>query len=77
MYPKPKREPFALWLGGHNKPTIERTARLAESLASTPEAVPSTVVRKRPDKRLKAFPALRPTAISFATFSCGQTRVEK
>ena len=29
MYPKPKREPFALWLGGHNKPTIERTARIA------------------------------------------------
>jgi alkanesulfonate monooxygenase SsuD/methylene tetrahydromethanopterin reductase-like flavin-dependent oxidoreductase (luciferase family) len=29
MYPKPKRDPFALWLGGHNKPTIERTARHA------------------------------------------------
>ena len=29
MYPKPKRDPFALWLGGHNKPTIERTARFA------------------------------------------------
>src|SRR6202008_3118666 len=29
MYPKPKRQPFAFWLGGHNKPTIERTARFA------------------------------------------------
>ncbi|HTE82371.1 MAG TPA: TIGR03619 family F420-dependent LLM class oxidoreductase, partial [Reyranella sp.] len=29
MYPKPKRDPFALWLGGHNKATIERTARIA------------------------------------------------
>jgi probable F420-dependent oxidoreductase len=29
MYPKPRRDPFALWLGGHNKATIERTARLA------------------------------------------------
>jgi probable F420-dependent oxidoreductase len=29
MYPKPRREPFALWLGGHNKATIERTARYA------------------------------------------------
>ena len=29
MYPKPRRQPFALWLGGHNKPTIERTARMA------------------------------------------------
>src|SRR5258706_8520372 len=28
MYPKPKRQPFALWLGGHNKATIERTARI-------------------------------------------------
>jgi probable F420-dependent oxidoreductase len=29
MYPKPKRQPFALWLGGHNMATVERTARYA------------------------------------------------
>jgi len=29
MYPKPKRRPFALWLGGHNKATIERAAKMA------------------------------------------------
>jgi probable F420-dependent oxidoreductase len=29
MYPKPKREPFALWIGGHNMATVERTARFA------------------------------------------------
>ncbi|MBV8193777.1 MAG: LLM class flavin-dependent oxidoreductase [Alphaproteobacteria bacterium] len=29
MYPKPKREPFALWLGGHNMATVARTAKLA------------------------------------------------
>jgi alkanesulfonate monooxygenase SsuD/methylene tetrahydromethanopterin reductase-like flavin-dependent oxidoreductase (luciferase family) len=29
MYPKPKRQPFALWLGGHNMATVERAARFA------------------------------------------------
>ena len=29
MYPKPKRDPFALWIGGHNLETVERTARVA------------------------------------------------
>ena len=29
MYPKPKRDPFALWVGGHNMETVERAARLA------------------------------------------------
>ena len=29
MYPKPKRDPFALWLGGHNMETVERAAQLA------------------------------------------------
>jgi probable F420-dependent oxidoreductase len=29
MYPKPKADPFALWVGGHNMETVERAARLA------------------------------------------------
>jgi probable F420-dependent oxidoreductase len=29
MFPKPRRDPFALWLGGHNLATVERTARYA------------------------------------------------
>ena len=29
MYPKPKADPFALWVGGHNLETVERAARLA------------------------------------------------
>jgi probable F420-dependent oxidoreductase len=29
MYPKPRRQPFALWLGGHNMATVERAARFA------------------------------------------------
>ena len=29
MYPKPRRQPFALWLGGHNMATVERAARWA------------------------------------------------
>jgi probable F420-dependent oxidoreductase len=29
MYPKPRRQPFALWLGGHNMATVERAARHA------------------------------------------------
>lgn len=29
MFPKPKRDPFALWLGGHNMATVERAARFA------------------------------------------------
>lgn len=28
MYPKPKREPFALWVGGHNMSAAERAARI-------------------------------------------------
>ncbi|MBS0517809.1 MAG: TIGR03619 family F420-dependent LLM class oxidoreductase [Proteobacteria bacterium] len=28
MYPKPKREPFALWIGGHNMEALERAARV-------------------------------------------------
>jgi probable F420-dependent oxidoreductase len=28
MYPKPRREPFALWIGGHNMEAVERTARV-------------------------------------------------
>src|SRR5258708_9170436 len=28
MYPKPKREPFALWVGGPNMAAVERTARI-------------------------------------------------
>jgi probable F420-dependent oxidoreductase len=27
MFPKPKRDPFALWVGGHNMETVERAAR--------------------------------------------------
>ena len=27
MYPKPKADPFALWMGGHNLETVERVAR--------------------------------------------------
>ncbi len=29
MYPKPKADPFALWVGGHNMETVERAARMA------------------------------------------------
>lgn len=29
MFPKPRRDPFALWVGGHNLETVERAARLA------------------------------------------------
>lgn len=28
MYPKPKRNPFALWIGGHNMEAVERAARV-------------------------------------------------
>ncbi|WIM10352.1 TIGR03619 family F420-dependent LLM class oxidoreductase [Enhydrobacter sp.] len=28
MYPKPSREPFALWIGGHNMEAVERAARV-------------------------------------------------
>lgn len=28
MYPKPRRQPFALWVGGHNMETVERAARV-------------------------------------------------
>ena len=28
MYPKPRRQPFALWIGGHNMETVERAARV-------------------------------------------------
>ena len=28
MFPKPKQDPFALWLGGHNMATVERAARI-------------------------------------------------
>ena len=27
MFPKPKADPFALWVGGHNMETVERAAR--------------------------------------------------
>jgi alkanesulfonate monooxygenase SsuD/methylene tetrahydromethanopterin reductase-like flavin-dependent oxidoreductase (luciferase family) len=27
MFPKPKQNPFALWIGGHNTQAIERTLR--------------------------------------------------
>ena len=29
MYPKPRRDPFALWVGGHNMEMVERAARVA------------------------------------------------
>jgi probable F420-dependent oxidoreductase len=28
MYPKPRRDPFALWIGGHNVEALERAARV-------------------------------------------------
>ena len=28
MYPKPRRQPFAFWIGGHNMEAVERTARV-------------------------------------------------
>ncbi len=28
MYPKPRRNPFALWIGGHNMEMVERAARV-------------------------------------------------
>lgn len=28
MFPKPKRDPFALWIGGHNMAAVERAARI-------------------------------------------------
>jgi alkanesulfonate monooxygenase SsuD/methylene tetrahydromethanopterin reductase-like flavin-dependent oxidoreductase (luciferase family) len=27
MFPKPKQDPFALWIGGHNQEAVERAAR--------------------------------------------------
>jgi probable F420-dependent oxidoreductase len=29
MFPKPRRQPFALWVGGHNMAVVERAARVA------------------------------------------------
>ena len=39
MYPKPKADPFALWVGGHNMETVERAARLATGWLSGLAAV--------------------------------------
>ena len=66
MFPKPKADPFALWIGGHNLETVERTARVATGWLPGWRPWPELEARIRSLKERAAALGRDPSAIEIA-----------
>ncbi|SJZ85114.1 probable F420-dependent oxidoreductase, Rv2161c family [Enhydrobacter aerosaccus] len=66
MYPKPKRDPFALWIGGHNMAAVERAARIGTGWLPGWRPWPELAERIRQLKARAAELGRDPAAIEIA-----------